>query len=90
MDLFIRSPIRLHGVVLNSLSIGTTSPFLLGLVFGNDITARIFLVLAQMLQAFERARRWEQKNRQEMLVVSVADRNDSRSYPAAGFRVTWQ
>jgi hypothetical protein len=28
VDLYIRSPIRLHGVVLNSLSTGTTLTFL--------------------------------------------------------------
>jgi hypothetical protein len=27
MDLYIHSPIRLHGVVLNKLSTGTTLPF---------------------------------------------------------------
>jgi hypothetical protein len=29
MDLYIQSPIRLHGVVLNSLSTGTALPFIL-------------------------------------------------------------
>jgi hypothetical protein len=27
VDLYIHSPIRIHGVVLNELSTGTTSPF---------------------------------------------------------------
>jgi hypothetical protein len=33
VDLYIHSPIRLHGVVLNSLSIGTTLPLPFTIIF---------------------------------------------------------
>jgi hypothetical protein len=33
VDLYIHSPIRLHGVVLNYLSTGTTSPYVIFIIF---------------------------------------------------------
>jgi hypothetical protein len=36
MDLYIRCTIRLHGVVLNLLSTGTTLPFTLPYLFGTQ------------------------------------------------------
>jgi hypothetical protein len=33
VDLYIHSPIRLHGILLNLLSTGTTLPFYIGMLF---------------------------------------------------------
>jgi hypothetical protein len=36
MDLYIHSPIRLHGLVLNYLGTGTTLPSLPSLLYGSE------------------------------------------------------
>jgi hypothetical protein len=39
VDLYIHTPIRLHGVVLNELSTGTNLPYLNSPQFSMDVTA---------------------------------------------------
>jgi hypothetical protein len=43
VDLYIHSPIRLHGIVLNWLSAGTTLPFFTFTLFSNTLSLCSFL-----------------------------------------------
>jgi hypothetical protein len=44
VDLYIHSPIRLHGVMLNWLSTGTTLPYLYLFFFKGPITGLLFIL----------------------------------------------
>jgi hypothetical protein len=58
MDLYIHSPIRLHGVVFNQLSTGTTLPFMLLYIF---ILHTFMLHFVQALPFLAVTGRWNER-----------------------------